>query len=78
MFVQEYFYQEEPDVVASFMTELSLKSGLRAWWDKSYTVVQSEMKLLYFTQMESQGVLKPDAHMFVQEDFYQEESDVVA
>jgi hypothetical protein len=30
------------------------------------------------TQMESQGVLHPDAHMVVQEDFYQAEPDVVA
>jgi hypothetical protein len=28
-------------------------------------------------QMESQGVLNPNAHMFVQEDFYQAETDVV-
>jgi hypothetical protein len=30
------------------------------------------------TQLESEGLLNPDAHMFVQEDFYQAESDVVA
>jgi hypothetical protein len=30
------------------------------------------------THMESQGVLNPDAHMFVQEDFYQADPDVVA
>jgi hypothetical protein len=30
------------------------------------------------TQMESQGVLNPDAHMFVQEDFYQADPNVVA
>jgi hypothetical protein len=30
------------------------------------------------TQMESQGVLNPDAHMFVQEDLYQDDPDVVA
>ena len=30
------------------------------------------------TQLETQGVLNPDAHMFVQEDFYQSEPDVVA
>jgi hypothetical protein len=29
------------------------------------------------TQLESQGVLYPDAHMFVQDDFYQEEPAVV-
>jgi hypothetical protein len=30
------------------------------------------------TQLESQGVLNPDAHMFAQEHFYQTEPDVVA
>jgi hypothetical protein len=30
------------------------------------------------TQLEIQGVLNPDAHMFVQDDFYQAEPDVVA
>jgi hypothetical protein len=30
------------------------------------------------TQLESQGVLNPDAHMFVQDDLYQAEPDVVA
>ena len=41
VFVQEEFYQAYPDVVASVMTQLSLKSGLRAWRDKAYTAVQS-------------------------------------
>jgi hypothetical protein len=30
------------------------------------------------TQLESQVVLNPDAHMFVQDDLYQAEPDVVA
>ena len=41
MFVQEEFYQAEPDVVASLMTQLSLKSVLIAWVDKDYTSFQS-------------------------------------
>ena len=48
MFVQEEFYQAYPDVGASVMTQPSLKSGLRAWGEKAYTAVQSEMKQLYF------------------------------
>ena len=48
MFVQEEFYQAEPDVVESVMTQLSLNSGLRAWEDRAYTAVQSEMKQLLF------------------------------
>jgi hypothetical protein len=30
------------------------------------------------TQQDTQGVLNPDAHMFVQEDFYQADPDAVA
>ena len=48
MFVLEEFYQAEPNVVASVMTQLSLKIGLRAWGDKAYTAFQSEMKQLHF------------------------------
>ena len=48
MFVQEKYYQTEPYIVASVMTQLSLKSGLRAWGDKAYTAVQSEMKQFHF------------------------------
>jgi hypothetical protein len=37
MFVQEYFYQTDPDVVAHIMTQLSaLKSGLKRWGNKAY------------------------------------------
>ena len=39
MFVKEEFYQAEPDIVESVMTQLSLKSGLRAWGEKAYTAV---------------------------------------
>jgi hypothetical protein len=48
MFVQEDFYQSDPDVVAHIMTQLSLKSGLKQWGDKAYVVVTSEMKQLHF------------------------------
>ena len=48
MFVQEDFYQAEPDVVAAIMTQLSLKSGLKEWGDKAYEAVESEMKQLHF------------------------------
>ena len=80
MFVQEEFYQAEPEFVASVMTQLSLKSVLRTWGDKSYTAVQSEMKQLHFrdsfkpkdwrelTHMHRQKVL--DSHMFLKEKRY--------
>ena len=48
MFVQEDFYQAEPDVVAAIMTQLSLKVGLRTWGDKAHTAARSEMKQLHF------------------------------
>ena len=77
MFVQEDFYQAEPDVVAAIMTQLSLKSGLKEWGDKAYTAVESEMKQLHFrntfkpmhwnelTEIQRQTVL--ESHMFLKE-----------
>jgi hypothetical protein len=41
MFVQEDFYQAEPDVVAAIMTQLSLQSGLKEWGDNAYAAVES-------------------------------------
>ena len=48
MFVQDDFYQAEPDVVASIMTQLSLKAGLKEWGDEAYTAARNEMKQLHF------------------------------
>jgi hypothetical protein len=48
MFIQEDFYQSDPDVMAHIMTQLSLKSGLKQWGDKAYAAVTSEMKQLHF------------------------------
>jgi hypothetical protein len=48
MFIQEDFYQSDPDVMAYIMTRLSLKSGLKQWGNKAYAVVMSEMKQLHF------------------------------
>jgi hypothetical protein len=41
MFVQEDFYQSEPDIVAVIITKLSLKAGLKEWGDQSFMVVHS-------------------------------------
>jgi hypothetical protein len=77
MFVQEDFYQEEPDVVAAVMTQLSLKSGLKEWGDRAHAAVHSEMKQLHFrntfkpmhwkklTDIQCQMVL--ESHMFLKE-----------
>jgi hypothetical protein len=48
MFVQEDFYQYNPDVMAHIMTQLSLKSGLKHWGDKAYVAVMLETKQLHF------------------------------
>jgi hypothetical protein len=47
MFVQDDFYQAEPDVVASIMTQLSLKAGLKEWGKKVVKADHSEMKPLH-------------------------------
>jgi hypothetical protein len=77
MFVQEDFYQAEPDVVAAVMTQLSLKVGLKEWGDKAYAAAESEMKQLHFrntfkpmqwsklTDIQRQTVL--ESHMFLKE-----------
>jgi hypothetical protein len=77
MFVQEDFYQSDPDVVVHIMTQLSLKSGLKQWGDKAYVAVTSEMKQLHFrntfkpkhwselSKTQCQTVL--ESHMFLKE-----------
>jgi hypothetical protein len=77
MFMQEDFYQAEPDVVPAIMTQLSLKAGLKAWGDKAFTVAKSGMKQLHFrdtlkpkpwrelTHTQRQTVL--ESHMFLKE-----------
>jgi hypothetical protein len=51
MFVQEDFYQAEPDVMAAIMTQFSLKAGLTEWGEKAFTAAQCEMKQLHFRDM---------------------------
>ena len=48
MFLQDDFYQSEPDVVAAIMTQLSLKRGLQEWGDDAYLAAEAEMKQLHF------------------------------
>jgi hypothetical protein len=48
MFIQEDFYQSDPNIVVHIMTQLSLKSGLKQWGNKAYAAVTSEMKQLHF------------------------------
>jgi hypothetical protein len=77
MFVQEDFYQSEPDVVAAIMTQLSLKAGLKEWGEEAFMAAQSEMKQLHFrntfkpkhwrelSQIQRQTVL--ESHMFLKQ-----------
>jgi hypothetical protein len=48
MFMQNDFYQTEPDVVAAVMTQLSLKSGVKECGDRAYAAAEAEMKQLHF------------------------------
>jgi hypothetical protein len=48
MFVQEDFFQDDPDVVSAIMTQLSLKAGLKEGGDEAFMAAQSEMKYLHF------------------------------
>jgi hypothetical protein len=77
MFVQEDFYQSDPDVVVHVITQLSLMSGLKQWGDKAYAAVTSEMKQLHFQKTfkpkhwnelsETQHQTVLESHMFLKE-----------
>jgi hypothetical protein len=77
MFVQEDFYQAEPDVVEAIMTQLSLKAGLKEWGYQAFTAARSKMKQLHLRntfkpkhwrelgQVQRQTVL--ESHMFLKQ-----------
>jgi hypothetical protein len=77
MFFQQEMYQEEPDVVAMIMTQLSLKAGLKQWGPKAEAAVRSEMKQLHFRDTfkpfhwkdltHSQRMSVLESHMFLKE-----------
>jgi hypothetical protein len=56
MFVQEDFYQANPKVVAHFLTQLSLKSGLKQLGDKAYAAVTLETKQLHSETCSNQSI----------------------
>jgi hypothetical protein len=77
---QEEPASETPAPVALPAQAPDLRRSTRARSQKNqgYTPSMSGSKYSYAVkQLESQGVLNPDAHMFVQEDFYQADPDVV-
>jgi hypothetical protein len=75
MFVQEDFYQAEPDVLEAIMTQLSLKAGLKEWGKKGFKAAHSEMNQFHLhktfkpnhwpelSKAQRQTVL--ESHMFV-------------
>jgi hypothetical protein len=77
MFVQEDFYQSDPNVMVHIMTQLSLKSCLKQWGDKAYAAFTSKMKQPHFrntfkpkhwselSKTQRQTVL--ESHMFLKE-----------
>jgi hypothetical protein len=56
MFIQEAFYQSDPNVVAHIMTQLSLKRGLKQWGNKVYAAVRLEMKQIHFRSRPSEHI----------------------
>jgi hypothetical protein len=48
MFVQDDFYQAEPDIVAAIMAQLSLNAGLKEWGEEAFMAAQYEMKQFHF------------------------------
>jgi hypothetical protein len=68
-----------PIALPAQASELRRSTRVRSQTNQGYTPSLSGSMYSYaVTQLESQGVLNPDSHMFVQEDFYQSEPDVVA
>jgi hypothetical protein len=77
IFVQDDFYQAEPNVVATIMTQLSLKSGMNECGDQAFIAARSEMKQLHLrntfkpkhwrelSQVQRQTVL--ESHMFLKQ-----------
>jgi hypothetical protein len=53
------------------------KDSAQASYMKQLTMTGSKYSYA-ITQLETHGVLHPDSHMFVQEDFYQSDPDVMA
>jgi hypothetical protein len=59
--------------------DLRRSTRARSQTNQGYTPSMPGSKYSYaVTQLEIQGILNPDAHIFVQQDFYQAEPDAVA
>jgi hypothetical protein len=77
MFAQSDFCQSNPNVVASIMTQLSLKAGLKEWGETAHLAAHSEMKQLHFRNTfklkhwheltHAQRQMALESHMFLKE-----------
>jgi hypothetical protein len=77
MFVQDDFYQTDPNAVAVIMTQLSLKAGLKQWVVKAFKAAHSDMKQLHLRKTfkpkhwreltVSQRQIVLESHMFLKE-----------
>jgi hypothetical protein len=69
--------QDEPSQVAQLMETTGLRRSTRVKIQpKLYEPTMTGLKYSYAVmQLETHGVLHPDSHMFVQEDFYQSDPD---
>jgi hypothetical protein len=68
-----------PVVTPAHTPGLRRSTRVRTQAKHAYTPSMTGSKYFYaVTQVDTQGLLNPDAHMFVQEAFYQAEPDVVA
>jgi hypothetical protein len=72
--------QDEPTQVAQLVETTGLWRSMRVKIQpKLYELTMTGLKYPYsVTQLETNGVLHPDSHMFVQEDFYRSDPDVMA
>jgi hypothetical protein len=70
---------DEPTQVAQLMETTGLQRSTRVRLQpKNYEPTMTGSKFSYAAmQLETHGVLHPDSHMFVQEDFYQSDPDVM-
>ena len=69
----------EPATEEQPAPELRRSTRVRTQASQGYVPSMTGSRYSYaVAQLEEQGVINPDAHMFMQEDFYQAEHDIVA
>ena len=76
----QHVMEEEPDIVAAIMTQLSLKAGLKEWGTEARDAVKSEMKQLHMRNTfkpkhwkelsETQRQCILESHLFLKQNQY--------